>query len=123
MLTAISRSRWCAATTTPEPAIRRQAWRVRVVGDPHPHAPFVLCHEPQHPRTGYALCGHVHPGIRLSDSSGDSARLPCFVLGRKRALLPAFGRLTGLALVTPAAGETIVAIAGARLFALPSQPA
>ncbi len=100
-----------------------QAWRVRVVGDPHPHAPFVLCHEPQQPRTGYALCGHVHPGIRLSDPSGDSARLPCFVLGRKRALLPAFGRLTGLARVTPAAGETIVAIAGARLFALPSQPA
>ncbi len=98
-----------------------EAWRVRVVGDPHPHAPFVLCHEPQHPRTGYALCGHVHPGIRLSDPSGDSARLPCFVLGRKRALLPAFGRLTGLALVTPAAGETIVAIAGARLFALPSR--
>jgi DNA ligase-associated metallophosphoesterase len=95
------------------------AWRVRVVGDPHPHAPFVLCHEPRNPRTGYALCGHVHPGIFLSDGAFDSARLPCFVLGRKRALLPAFGRLTGLALVTPVAGETIVAIAGARLFALP----
>jgi DNA ligase-associated metallophosphoesterase len=95
------------------------AWRVRVVGDPHPLAPFVLCHEPQNPRTGYALCGHVHPGIRISADAFDSVRLPCFVLGQRRALLPAFGRLTGLALVTPVAGETVVAIAGARLFALP----
>ena len=94
------------------------AWGVRVVPDPHLHAPFVLCHAPQTPRTGYALCGHVHPGIRISDG-GDSARLPCFVLGRKRALLPAFGRLTGLALVARGAGDTVVAIAGSRLFALP----
>lgn len=96
-----------------------ESWGVRVVGDPHPYAPFVLCHEPQTPRTGYALCGHVHPGIRIS-SSGDSARLPCFVLGRKRALLPAFGRLTGLAMVSPGADDTVVAIAGSRLFALPA---
>lgn len=94
------------------------AWRVRVVGDPHAEAPFLLCHEPHAPRTGYALCGHVHPGIRIATSS-DSARLPCFVLGPKRALLPAFGRLTGLALVTPHADDTVVAIAGSRLFALP----
>ena len=94
------------------------AWGVRVVDEPHPLAPFVLCHEPQTPRTGFALCGHVHPGIRISDGS-DSARLPCFVLGPKRALLPAFGRLTGLAMVSTAACDTVVAIAGSRLFALP----
>jgi metallophosphoesterase superfamily enzyme len=46
-------------------------------------------------------------------------RLPCFVLGRRHAVLPAFGRLTGLALVDAAAGETRVAIAGTHLFVLP----
>ena len=45
--------------------------------------------------------------------------MPCFVLGRKRAILPAFGGFTGLALMQPAAGEQFVAIAGTRLFALP----
>jgi DNA ligase-associated metallophosphoesterase len=95
------------------------AWRVRAVDDPHAEAPFVLCHEPKTPRTGYALCGHVHPGVRVS-ASNDSARLPCFVLGRKRALLPAFGRLTGLAMVAPRVDDTVVAIAGSRLFALPA---
>ncbi len=95
------------------------AWDVTVVADPHPLAPFVLCHNPVQPRTGYALCGHVHPGVRLAGAAGDSARLPCFVLGRRRVLLPAFGRLTGLSLVSPAPGETVVAIAGTRLFVLP----
>jgi hypothetical protein len=32
--------------------------------------------------------------------------------------LPAFGRLTGLAVVPPADGETLVAVAGRRLFVL-----
>jgi hypothetical protein len=39
---------------------------------------------------------------------------------RRRALLPAFGRMTGLALVHPAPGERLVAIAGWRLFTLPA---
>ncbi len=86
---------------------------------PHLAAPFLLCHEPSDPPTGYALCGHVHPGVRVA-AAGDSARLPCFVIGRRRALLPAFGRMTGLARVRPAPGETLVAIAGSRLFTLPA---
>lgn len=97
-----------------------RAWDITVVADPHPLAPFILCHEPASPRTGYALCGHVHPGVRVAGGAHESVRLPCFVLGGRRALLPAFGRLTGLALVTPAAGELLIAIAGGRLFALPA---
>ena len=94
-------------------------WRVDVVAEPHLAMPFLLCHEPQAPPTGYALCGHVHPGVRLRGANGDGVRLPCFVLGRRRALLPAFGRLTGLAIVRPDPGDVQVAIAGTRLFELP----
>lgn len=95
------------------------AWEIEVVSEPHPLAPFVLCHEPQAPRTGHALCGHVHPGLRLAGNAYESARLPCFVIGRRRTLLPAFGRLTGLALVGTSSTDTIVAIAGEQLFAVP----
>jgi len=97
------------------------AWAVRVVAQPHPAAPFLLCHEPSVPPTGYALCGHVHPGARLDDGAYGAVRLPCFVLGRRRALLPAFGRLTGLALNPPAPGDTRIVIAGTRLFAVPER--
>jgi DNA ligase-associated metallophosphoesterase len=96
------------------------AWGIDVVAAPHPLAPFVLCHEPAAPRTGHALCGHVHPGARVASGAHESVRLPCFVLGRRRTLLPAFGRMTGLAIVAPVPGETAVAIAGSRLFVLPN---
>ncbi|MEP7330025.1 MAG: ligase-associated DNA damage response endonuclease PdeM [Betaproteobacteria bacterium] len=95
------------------------AWNIDVVAEPHPLAPFLACHLPTEPPTGYALCGHVHPGVRMSGAAEMSARLPCFVIGPRRAILPAFGSFTGLAMIRPAQGETRVAIAGTRLFALP----
>lgn len=94
-------------------------WRVDVVAEPHAMPPFLACHVPASPRTGYALCGHVHPGVRLSGRGDDTARLPCFLIGRRRVILPAFGRMTGLAIVSPDPDETVVAIAGNALFRLP----
>lgn len=94
------------------------AWQVRCVDEPHALPPFLACHHDARPPSGYALCGHVHPGIRIA-SGGESARLPCFVIGRERAIVPAFGRFTGLADIVPARHERIVAIAGDALFELP----
>ena len=96
-------------------------WHVDVVAEPHPLAPFLACHEPVTPTTGYALCGHLHPGVHLTGAGDDSARLPCFVLGARRAILPAFGGFTGLAMVAPARGDRLIAIAGTRLFPLPAR--
>jgi uncharacterized protein len=94
-------------------------WRVDCVDEPHALPPFLACHHVQTPRTGYALCGHVHPAVRIS-SAGESARLPCFVIGRERAILPAFGRFTGMADMAHARNDRIVAIAGEALFELPA---
>ncbi len=95
------------------------SWGVAVVAEPHPLAPFLACHVPVSPTSGYVLCGHVHPGVTLYGAGEQSERLPCFVLGRRRAILPAFGGFTGLARATPLRGDRLVAIAGTRLFALP----
>jgi uncharacterized protein len=96
-------------------------WGVTVVAEPHAQAPFFACHVPVAPRTGYALCGHVHPGVWLTGTAGQRERLPCFVLGRRRAILPAFGAFTGLAAAGHLHGDRLVAIAGSRLFALPAR--
>ena len=96
------------------------AWNVGCVDEPFALPPFLAGHRITQPATGYALCGHVHPGVRVHGSGEQSARLPCFVLGARRAILPAFGRFTGLADVLPAPRERIVVIAGRELFALPS---
>ena len=99
------------------------AWRVDVVGGPEPAPPFLLCHEPPDAAAGglfgYALAGHVHPAVHISGAGLQSERLPCFVLGRHRAILPAFGRFTGSTAQRWARDDTIVAIAGERLFVLP----
>lgn len=73
--------------------------------------PFELCHHPVESASGYVIAGHVHPGVRLYGAGGLRARLPCFVIGRSSAILPAFGDFTGLAEVEPEEGQRIFAVA------------
>jgi len=94
-------------------------WNVRCVDEPYALPPFLACHMTSSPPSGYALCGHRHPGVRIHGSGGETARLPCFVIGTRRAILPAFGRFTGLAEYARDSGETIVVVAGGALFTLP----
>jgi uncharacterized protein len=96
------------------------AWNVCVVAQPHAMPPFLACHVPSAPRSGYALCGHVHPGVCIAGRGQQTERVPCFVLGARRAILPAFGGFTGLALRSHGPGDRVVAIAGRRLFVLPT---
>ncbi len=74
--------------------------------------PWRLTHHPAEIPGGYALCGHIHPGLRLAGRGRDRLRLPAFVLGTRRAILPAFGGLTGLANWEPAPGERVYVVAG-----------
>jgi DNA ligase-associated metallophosphoesterase len=95
-------------------------WQVECVEHALALPPFLGCHQPVAPPTGHALCGHVHPGTWVHGSAGQSARLPCFVVGVRRTILPAFGRFTGLASAEPLPGDQFVVIAGQRLFRLPA---
>jgi len=45
------------------------------------------------------ICGHVHPGLRLTGTARQSISLPCFCLSSTHFILPAFGDLTGLKLL------------------------
>ncbi|MEX0780185.1 MAG: ligase-associated DNA damage response endonuclease PdeM [Balneolales bacterium] len=60
--------------------------------------PFYLVHDPEHYTNShgyYGLCGHVHPGVKLTGKAQRSVRLPCFYFGSKYSILPAFGAFTG----------------------------
>ena len=94
-------------------------WGIDLVDEPCAMPPFLGCHHPAAPPSGYALCGHIHPCVSIGAMAEPSVRMPCFVLGRRRAILPAFGRLTGLASPPSLAGDIYVAIAGRRLVRLP----
>jgi uncharacterized protein len=60
-----------------------------------------------------ALAGHLHPVVRLNGPGRDTLRTPCFVVGKRQIVLPAFGEFVGGSLVTPSDGECLM-IATAR---------
>jgi len=68
-----------------------------------------LIHEPQtqHLEAYYDLCGHLHPGYRLSGKGKQALTLPCFWMSKHTCVLPAFGHFTGLHPVQPQPGDTL----------------
>jgi DNA ligase-associated metallophosphoesterase len=68
---------------------------IEVVTEPLLMGPFALQHEPDAQQSHHVLAGHVHPAYRLRGRGRQSLRLPCFQIGARVSLLPAFGAFTG----------------------------
>jgi DNA ligase-associated metallophosphoesterase len=66
----------------------------------------------------YFFSGHIHPGIRIQGSGKQSLCFPCFYFGKKYAVLPAFSRFTGVAMIYPEAEEQVFAIVNQELIRL-----
>jgi DNA ligase-associated metallophosphoesterase len=66
----------------------------------------------------YFFSGHIHPGIRIQGAGKQSLCFPCFYFGRKYAVLPAFSRFTGVAMIYPEAEEQVFAIVNQELIRL-----
>ena len=84
---------------------------IRCVDGPVAEPPFVFTHKPAVSDAGYVLCGHVHPGVRLTGPGREHARLPCFWVQARTAVLPAFGEFTGLADIPVESGDRIWVVA------------
>lgn len=84
---------------------------IDLVDEPFEMGPFAFCHHPDLETSAYALAGHIHPSFRLS-TRFDSLRLPCFVVGGRRMILPSFGAFTGGYVITPAADDRIYVSSG-----------
>ncbi|RXK57818.1 ligase-associated DNA damage response endonuclease PdeM [Lacibacter luteus] len=85
------------------------------------NGPFAFMHElPEEATTTgqYIFTGHIHPGIHIAGLGKQSLRFPCFYFGEQHAVLPAFGRFTGLHAVRPKKKDKIFAIAEQRLVEL-----
>jgi hypothetical protein len=90
--------------------------RVNCVNSPAFLPPFVLRHEPSVSPEGYTLAGHLHPGTILAGRGLLRDRLPCFVVGPRVAVLPAFGSFTGLGMVRPEPGERVFVVADGEVL-------
>ncbi len=78
--------------------------------------PIILSHEPLEDTTLYNLCGHIHPGVRVTGSARQSLRLPCFYFGEKGGILPAFGEFTGLYIIHPKKGDRVYMIVNDKVI-------
>lgn len=58
----------------------------------------------------YFFSGHIHPGVRINGAGRQSICLPCFYFGEEYAVIPAFSRFTGIALIHPSRRENVFAI-------------
>ncbi len=79
---------------------------IEMADEPYQVGPFAFCHHPDIAADGYVLAGHVHP-VYLLSSRLDSLRLPCFLAGQTRMILPSFGAFTGGFVVAPKPGERV----------------
>lgn len=94
--------------------------KIKLVNEPYHIAPFAFCHHPNVASDSYILAGHVHSAYRISQGL-DSIRLPCFVIGKSRALLPAFGAFTGCQEIKPEVGEQLYVTTGEWISEVPYQ--
>jgi hypothetical protein len=81
--------------------------------------PFVFQHEPEPSHAGYVWAGHLHPAVRVQGRGRrDAVRLPCFAVGERVGVLPAFSAFTGGAAVRDPTARCY-AIAGEAVVAVP----
>lgn len=66
----------------------------------------------------YYFSGHLHPGIRINGLGKQSLSFPCFYFTKTFCVLPAFGQFTGLAMISPSAGENVFAIVNKQVIQL-----
>ncbi len=91
---------------------------IECVDAPKIEPPFVFQHFPAPSGKGYALAGHTHPAYRLHGIAGERATVACFHFTPAFGTLPAFGALTGCALIYPETGDTLYGIAGDEVIQL-----
>lgn len=84
---------------------------IDLVDEPWTVGPFAFCHHPDLDLPAYILAGHVHPAFVLA-TRFDALRLPCFVVGPRRMILPSFGAFTGAHTVRPEPGERLFVTSG-----------
>jgi uncharacterized protein len=71
-----------------------EAWDLQVTEPIHAEGPFAFSHEPRESPGMFTWAGHIHPRAAV-EGRGDSLSFPCFWLGDRLGVLPAFSAFTG----------------------------
>lgn len=81
-----------------------------------------ISHKPEDIPEGMpAICGHIHPVLKIPDGRKTSLRLPCFRLHAQMLTLPAFGGFTGGHIVRPGKSDRFFVIHQDEVIEVPKQ--
>lgn len=97
-------------------------WGVSCVDEPLRVGGLALAHHPEPVADAYVLAGHLHPCAWVGGPGHDRLRLPCFHLGGRVGVLPAFGAFTGMHPVRPVPGDRVFVTTGDEVRALHFAP-
>ena len=61
-----------------------------------------------------------NPGLSLKEKNGSSLRSPCFLVGKNRIILPAFGSFTGIRKIKPVRDDRIFMTNGQEVIEVPT---
>jgi DNA ligase-associated metallophosphoesterase len=71
---------------------------------------FRLTHHPEATTADFNICGHIHPGFKLTGKGRQQLKLRCFYKSQNQLILPAFGEFTGNHYLKPKEEDQIFAI-------------
>lgn len=75
-----------------------------------------LTHQPLENPEKFNICGHIHPGVKLSSRVNFTEKLPCFFLRQNQLILPSFGSFTGKKVIHPKQGDRVFVVAGEKVL-------
>lgn len=93
---------------------------MHLADEPLALGPFALCHHPLPLPGAYVLGGHWHPCVTVRGRAFEQLRLPCFWLGERVGVLPAYGAFTGMHPIEREAGDRVYAVAGDAVHEVPA---
>lgn len=82
---------------------------------------FDFVHDPEDAITGssnYLFSGHLHPGVHINGLGKQSLRFPCYYFSENNAILPAFSKFSGMAIVKKKKKDLIYAIVNQSLVCI-----
>lgn len=104
--------------------------RFTSVNPPYQQGPFVYRHlpidphrfdtsNPADPTVAHIFAGHLHPGVTVELGPRSAKRVACFFQQPHQTILPAFGRFTGTAKISPQPRDRVFAVTPSRVLAIP----
>ena len=96
------------------------AANIKVYGGVHSINNFDFVHDPSEaceeaPHSNFVFCGHMHPGVNIHGAAKQNLVFPCYYFAGKLAILPAFSKFSGLAMMKKTRDNTIYAIVNQSL--------